>query len=748
MNSKRNTIINISLILITCIVIIVCIILGFSRQKNNNTEPETYSDSETASLNEELPSETFAETIAIPEPSTPENKTFSTDEDTYNYAVNMINERKYYSAIKYLRLIPNYKDAQKLMTKAYRQIQGEFFTYSGNWLRVIACSEMNTTTIASENVLNRSDWNLANGSIIQCRSDGFIDESGTFHLVTPWGSQDFYKPFYEPILNYNKSVKFKYLLGGYAVMEDSFILTADNRIIHYGYNSDTKKGTFSDCNIDALGENEKIVYISSNEVLTDLGYVYALTDNGTTWKLTKSDQLNNIVSINCGLYLYENGTVSYSNEDTFPIIASWSDIISIKSDISSIHSFLSYCCGLTSDGSILVALEGSRTNMKPFPADRTYVSVTCVGNIIAALTDTGDVYTYDMEKHLRRYPSTENSTETETPVTIPDAGSDLMFSSDEAIYNFAVSQLNTRKYYTALKYLQKIPNYKDSAKLQYDAYRHIHQDYFAYIYALQYDNTFPKITACEGMNADTLASTDVISLTDIVNFKGTVDHYFDYGFVDTEGNIHLTQKINYQDLKNKMDALIEYNKKVKFKQFGDSVFNILLTMDNKVICQGDDSDSDPFTNHKDFIEFNTDSLASSEKIVFLSGSYAMSNCGNVYWCNTFNHKLEKQDSLKNVISVDSDGSCNLHLTNTGAVICSSSTAYTAVNNWTDIISIEINDYGCIGLKSDGTIVTASKDGSNKDYLFPPDVKFTTIVGFNGTAVAALSDTGKLYIFTL
>ncbi len=748
MNSRRNTIINLAIILITCVVIIICITTGFSRNNNNlHPEPETASCSETVSIsvsvNEELPSETSTELITIPEPSTPEDKTFSSDEEIYNYAVSQINQKKYYSAIKYLRKIPTYKDAQSLMSKAYRQIQGDYFTYSHQW-GIIACPEMNAATISSDIVLKRSDWTLTKGTIVQCRSDGFIDSFGTFHLITPSGLEGFYKPYYDPLLEYNKKVPFKYLLGGETAATDSFILTTDNRIVNYHYNSDTQKGTFSNCNIDALSKNEKAVYMSSREVLTNEGYVYVLTQENNLWKLVKNDSLKNVVSINEGLYIYENGTVSYADSAIYPVITSWSDIISAEVGNSFIYSFLSYCCGITSDGSILVAVEGSRTNMQPFDPNKTYVSVECNGDIIAALTDTGDVCTFDMTEYLRRYPSTDNSAETETTVTIPDNNSDLTFSSEEAIYNYAVNQLNSRKYYAALRYLQKIPNYKDSTKLQYDAYRHIHQDYFASIHALTYDNAYAKVTACEGMNSDTLSSANVISLTDMVNFKGTVDHYFDNGFVDTKGNIYLTKLASQQPTKDKLTYLNEYNQKVKLKQV---TYDLLLTLDNKVIYQGGYYDHDPFTTNKDFIELNTDSLSLDEKIVFLDGFYAFSNYGNVYECNTSNYKLQKRDELKNVISFHSDGEINFYLTNLGTVICNSSKAYSAVNTWTDIISIEIVDYGCIGLKADGTIVTAAKDGSNKDYFFPKDIKFNTIVSHAFESIAAISDNGQLYIFT-
>ncbi len=401
---NRNRLINICIVIITCIIIAVCFVICGINSPTSSKESESSSIAETNADN----NSSFAtETDSFPKETNSSSEiTFSSQEETYNYAVSQINAKKYYSAIKYLRQIPGYKDADTLQTKVYKLINADYFAFSAEAGKVIACEGMNSSALASNKVVTRTDSSISNDEIAQRGSYWYLDTDGNFHTVGVDTSSQWYNTYAKPILEYNKKVKFELIfLNSFDAGTQwitGLILTKTQDVIHISIDPTDKWGNFEvfkPLKQDYLRANEKIVYISSDCMLSNMGTIFFdphtvnSVDAYISWSAI-SHEHPNLVSIQCaggGIFLLkDDGTVALDyREQYYPCIKDWSDIISIEQ-----CGYCNYYCGLTSDGKILLALYNSSNSIMPFPATETYVAITSYGNYIAALSKSGNVYTY------------------------------------------------------------------------------------------------------------------------------------------------------------------------------------------------------------------------------------------------------------------------------------------------------------------------------------------------------------------
>lgn len=713
------------------IAIVLVVIIGISLYLKDNTPSN---DNPTASGD-----------IIETEPNN--DLTFSNNEEIYNYAVTQIEQKKYYNAIRYLRQIPGYKDADTLQISVYSYINNYNFTYSNEWSSLLDCEDMNSTALKSGIVLDRGIASTVKGRVVQCLSDGYIDESYVFHLIPPKDREPEYNKMYADLINYNQSVSIV-KLESYFINYNTlsyFVLSHNNNLLHYGYDQTTNKSSFTDCTTDNLERNEVIVDINYNYALTNKGNIYQLILSDNHFSLKREPGLSNAIAMryfheinNTGLIvLTDKGTITHNVNTEFPAVSKWSDIISV--DVADSFHQTGYCFGLTSSGTILVCAANSSVTETPFPSNQTFEAISSSGTYtLAALTDTGHVYIYNTNTKtlVSSVPDSESLSDS---ATLPQLDPNYNFTSDKVIYDYAVSQLAQRKYYSAVKFLRLIPNYKDASTLQMEAYKHINQEYF--IYSISHR----KYTYFDGMKLNNIQQSYVINVQEAVSFTGTVLQQLDYGFLDTDGNLYITRK-DFNDNSNlKYVNLKKYNETTKFQQL---TYNFILTKDGQVVVQGDANDSNPLTSFDDFTTLTSKDMLPNEKIIYICGITALSNLGNVYTCNSSYGTLTKNISLSNIISVQQYDYINVYITTEGTVICEDKTLYPDIKNWTNVISIEMNSFGCIGLTADGKILLATKDGTPRNSPFPDDVTFIAICGSNSSACAAISDTGALYIYEL
>ncbi len=420
MNSlNRHKLINIILITLTCVVILICVVISLIKIDNTKTESDTPSDSTTVAYQIETDSETLTSSVHesnsaadnSTEVSTKTDITFSSDEEIYNYAVSQINQKKYYSAIKYLRKIPGYKDADALQTKTFKLINTDYFELSADGKTIIACEGMNTQNLTSDKVTTRSDSSIPNSKIAQRGEYWYLDTDGVFHTVGIDESSVAYKTIFLPILNYNKSFKFDMIAFEDLRLNESYlsatgsILRKDGEVSYFYICPSDKWGAcevFGTYKQNWLGKDEKVIYISDfRYALSNKGNLlhcplYNYSDNMfVEWASVTATNLVAISDFNGEPFLLsEEGTVAYGynsnytyTDDYYPALKSWNDIISINNGKY-------YCCGLTSDGKVLVALKGVTNSLTPFSTGEKIVAITANNNIIAALTEKGTVYTY------------------------------------------------------------------------------------------------------------------------------------------------------------------------------------------------------------------------------------------------------------------------------------------------------------------------------------------------------------------
>ena len=419
MHSKHNTLINISLIFITCIVVLVCIAV---RPKSNNDINPSESESETTSTSETLVSEetsTESESdaalklwyqasfshlnIALSASAPPAKLIFNTDEEIYNFAVSQINERKYYNAMKYLQKVPNYKDSTQLQMKLHSLINQNFFVIDDRSGKIVACENMNNIAKTDTNAITRTDSSLKNHSISQRFDDGYVNSNGDF-FITANIPDLMYKHYYLPIINYNKTTKFQFIdiskpTHSLSSSLHGYILTKNNKIIYFEYNINNNNSSMSfiNKNIPLLQSNEKIVYINSTYAYSNTGNVYTYASE---WKLAhaqKLDTLDYIRHHGIEFYLTNDGTITYdnyANETDFPAIKQWSDIIFFDAGSSPLNEYPDYCIGLTSSGAIYMALPHDSITKRILDRNCIYIAARAYGDKVYALTDSGDLHIY------------------------------------------------------------------------------------------------------------------------------------------------------------------------------------------------------------------------------------------------------------------------------------------------------------------------------------------------------------------
>lgn len=402
MHTRRNTIVNISLILITCIVVIVCMVVHSTDNKSFTSTEETSNNSihsESIALLETLQSETESTesesdaeynlwymanfsryNINLSAPTLTAPPSFNSDEEIYNHATEQMNTRKYYTAIKYLQMIPNYKDSTQLQMKIYTLVNQRLFS---------------TDSMPA---------NISKDNIIQLLGAGYIDKNGTLHITATNINNYTYNNLYLPLLNLNKTTKFQSIVFNKEGMNSRSIsgslLTKSGDIISFYLDMNTDKLHFHTIDCSTLSSDERIVHITTEQAISNKGYVY----NYYSYKLDKSNIADSATIIaNSFLYVTANGTLvneQPSNYVSFPALSQWSDIIYFSTDYDIFHSYPDYCVGLTSSGAVYLALPKDPVTKRILDTNCTYVALANAGNIIHAITDTGELHTY----HIPNYP--------------------------------------------------------------------------------------------------------------------------------------------------------------------------------------------------------------------------------------------------------------------------------------------------------------------------------------------------------
>lgn len=411
---KRIQLVGLLCVLLIFIIAIICFVINVNRNKISDTDSEhttEVSAEATTDTNGTL-NETSTTTEVSSETST--EISFSNNEEIYNYAVSQISQRKYYSAIKYLRKIEGYKDADALQAKVFKLINTDYFEFSAQTGKVIACEGMNAATLASDKVVTRADSSIPNDKIAQRGAYWYLDTDGIFHTVGISTDSPAYKYIFMPIIKYNKTTKFQLISfdDDPAATDSSahgVILGKDTTASFFTIAPNDKWGPlelFGTYKDDWIEDDEELLYVSGGGA--------ALTNNGNSpfcpsayrydERLYISWNNKNITNIVAVRYtggsvfcLTDEGTVLFDNKDdstnNYPAITTWNDIISIE-----YNHFNNYCCGLTSDGRILVTWKGITNTLTPFPADEKFIAITSKGNCVAALSEKGTVYTYTVPK--------------------------------------------------------------------------------------------------------------------------------------------------------------------------------------------------------------------------------------------------------------------------------------------------------------------------------------------------------------
>lgn len=398
MHSRPNKMINLDFILVIAIIIAVLVILVvYSFEDTGSTPGETEADIsahpetsyvEDTSASEEESTESEYESelkywymeqfsdydIDLSAPTTTIESSFNTTEEIYQYATEQINTRKYYSAIKYLQKIPDYKDSTQLQMKIYALINQRLFTTGST-----------------------SD-NLFNDNCIQQLDIGYIDSNGDL-LINTTGISDYtYNNLYIPLLNLNKTTKFQSLVFNKETMTSSNIsgalLTQSGDIISFSLDFKTNELHFSTIDCSILASGERIVHITTEQAVSNKGNVY----NFYSYKLSKSDiEEGAIIIANSFLYVTAEGTLvneQPGNYTSFPALQQWSDIICFSTERDIFNCYPEYCVGLTSSGAVYLALPNDSVTKRILDKKCTYIEVKSFGDHIVAITDTGDLHTY------------------------------------------------------------------------------------------------------------------------------------------------------------------------------------------------------------------------------------------------------------------------------------------------------------------------------------------------------------------
>ncbi len=729
------------------------------------TSTENHADETQEQTQEETEAYTIPETEAptekqYPAPSIPAEKTFASDEETYKYAISQLNEGKYYLAVKYLRKIPNYKDSQAQQIKAINAMKQDYLRYDEIQGKVIAIKGMNATALASGNVIKRSDANLVNTEVLQRLEYGYIDTAGNLKVVSNDMPSVIYENVYKPLLEYNKTVKFQKMCINWDVdyrkkyvPSRVTILTKDGKIIYYWF-MDSSTGAYKtsteEVTAQALKSGEKIVDINEEYALSNLGTVYFFQYeyNGDSTFLACMDELSNLTVLPSGsgmsahknlLAVDVNGIIvgTKAELDLYPVTRSWSDIISLECPVWA--SSYTYYCGLASSGEVLVAYENGTETLKPFPAGKKYVAITCDAEKIVAVAATGEVYVESMPT-----PTNINSGTIKFPMesnTVDTSGTDKTFASNEEMYNYAKSCISERKYCEAIKYLRKIPDYKDSKSLQDDVYWYINHD-FVLSHEVRY------------IEQDTLfhyTDKDLILKTKRQSFM------FDDIYIDAQGELYVSDRnmrdIEYYNMYFK--PLVEYNKKVKYKFISYSEIQITQNSMMYVLTEDGDVlyiDKNPKLNEGRLVPIDTSQFAKGEKISYISNNVAVSNKGFVYYLD--GAKVTKDKNMTDIVTVKAFNGILMALTTNGKIVYSQPDFYediSGLSTWTDVVAIDMFSESSkanyfIGLKSDGTVVTMRSGNLEAEMGFPKDKKFVTLFYNKKGRVVAFTAENEIYIY--
>lgn len=760
MNKKRVAIMAILIILFLIMAVLSLHHMGCATTSNNSDATMESTDELSSEIESETESESVQETISVAEAQTPAELTFANQEDTYNYAKSMISAKKYYSAIKYLRTIPGYKDSNQLQMDIYATINQTYLTYSDFYGSIYNCSLMNSTTLNSEYILSYTKESRLPANNILNSDNGYIDVSGIFHTFCGKGSEDTYSPIYKAIANYSQNTP----LSGMSCLNYSeynisyALLTKSSQLVLCNYDNANKKTIFTPYDISTLASGEFPVHITADIMLTSLGNVYFLNNKPSTGKpaITKANDYNNIIALNKGTLLLavtDNGTLHNSIVEAFPVTRSWSDIISVASGYSHFYDGLDYCCGLTSGGNILIAVNGSYKNLSVFPADQRFIALCTSGSRVIGLTETGYVYCYDLSDFLRETPRSDTAPcviDTKNPNNInygintnftTPAGnsSELSFSSNESVYNYALNCIERKNYVEAIKYLRKIPNYRSSCTLQTEAYKHINGDYFMHSYEHN------KVAACKDMSKDTLNSGHVTHYSKTDDYLDHVAMNLSQGYLDTSGKLHIATDYPYE-IEERMQALLQHNIHVKYEI---TQYSYMLTKTGQLLYQGSTYDNDPFTDHRDFININLDILSTGERIVYVSGSgFIFTNTGNIYICNTRNYTLEKTELFKDAVYISSASENCICINHNGQVFTNSTQLYPHISSWNNIVAVCQSSFGCVGIKADGSVVIEKAGGEERVNPIRNDVHFIAICSGNLNNTILLDSNGAIYFYSL
>ncbi len=738
----------------------MCVMIGAvtacSGQQTGDNNKENVSQEETVAETEAQTLPVIPQpTVEIPTASVPAEKTFATDEEAYKYAVSQMDEGKYYLAVKYLRKIPNYKDSKQLQIKAVNAMKQDYLGFDQLEGKVIATGSMNQAAKTSGSVLNRKDAGLGDAAVLQRLEYSYIDASGNLKMAVDNVPKDIYDSIYAPLLQQNKSVKYKKVLISWVSLTGTdvtplraHILTMDNQVLEYDTN---KKQMVS---YGSPIEGETLIDINDKYALSDKGNVYSFEyDSASNQQILSVDnKLSDIAALSYtgtavaqGLYelcgfvsVNTNGNVvaDTAMAQMFPVLKSWSDIISIEMAVQ--YESYGYCAGLTSAGEVLVAYQGGVTTLKPFDANKKYVAIACFEGNIVALTDAGEMCVEVMPNwgdkqsgtiEIPEYTSTASKTST-----------DKTFAGDSEIYNYAKTCFDEGKYIEAIKYLRKIPDYKDTSSLMDKVYRLANHDFIA----------VNNIRYTEQDKMFSYSNKDIINNTNMQELS--------CGYIDSQGVFNFTN-IEYRNYDVYKKAMSEYNAKVKFKQIshtgehGWNEFNLsyILTQEGKLV-RINAVDRVGITG---FDDVDMSALSAGEQIVYISGNAALSNKGYVYYIK--NLKLEKDNTLSDIAIIKSG--CGVLL----AVNVDGKIAYSQPEGWKipmtlsvleNVVSVDMclqnsTDSGFFAaLKADGSVVIVRRAGSEIVTELPKDKKFVAI-SFNYMVsecrLIAVTAEGEIYV---
>lgn len=723
----------------------VCLALGGAvgcgKTKNEQVDTETARESvmeteqETTEVQEtEAPTET-----QFPLPTIPEEKTFATDEETYNYAISMIKEGKHYLALKYLRKIPDYKDSKALQLKAVNAVKQDYIRYDA----------------ISEKGITHRDLGVSSEQILQRLEYGYIDNSGNLKLLTTNMPGNMYEYAYKPLFEYNKTVKFQKILVSWAVdyrqvytPDCAIILTQEGRIIYYHFMDTTGAYNVSveECAIKSLKEGEKIVDICWDYALSDSGNIYHMEEaNSGQRYLSPITGITNAVSLTRGSGTYKELLVSDTNGvivgvgselKRFPVMRSWWDIVSLESSDGG-DSF-KYYCGLTSSGEVLIAYENGTETLRPFNPDKKYVAINCYRDKIIALAADGEVCMEVMPSLHKINSGTIKIQMEKNSVTA--SGTDKTWANSEEIYNYAKKCFTEGKYTEAIRYLRKIPDYKDSEKLQDEVYRYINHDFVRYgnVRYISQDIQFHYVDK------------------DILNESRIQTFLFEEVYLAGDGTVYISDRAKRSEayFNKYLKSLEEYNKKVKYKfisysdmQDNQNSIRYVLTEEGKALFIEIES-RDVISKLK---PIDTSKFMQGEKISYISNNVAVSNKGFVYYLD--GTKVTKDENLKDIVTVKAFNGILMALTTEGKIVYSQPGVYediSGLSTWTDIVAIDMYSEGTsanyfMGLKSDGTVVVLRSGNYEVVTTLPADKKFVTISYNKSGRLISLTADGEVYV---